>query len=286
MALQIKHNGYTPDWQGRDLLLPAQGLDTYDTIWGGTVSYDFARSDTPALAPNVVRNGDTIQSLRVGAGVVTAVGVQAGDGTPWMQANHAAKGLDLSTNAGNDLRLPASFDLLTMGDTPSVVIWAMFKCVAVPAAYRSLAFHGRLNQNTYMQWAMNHGSTANFGMQIGSAGGKSDLGYGTTNLVAGTEYLASLFVQKVSDTQFIAHGYLNGTKLGTATRAYPFNDPTAYSGGASDVPGIGTSGGGSGVMSCILRRLGRRQVDPAHYTVADHEAWIAEQIAANAGRWS
>lgn len=137
-----------------------------------------------------------------------------------------------------------------------------------------------------MQWVMSHGLTGNFGMQIGSAGGRSDIGYGSTNLVAGSEYLASLFVQQISDTQFTAHGYLNATKFGAATRAYPVNNPTSYSGGASDVPGIGGSPGSSGVMSCILRRLGRRQVNPDHYTVADHEAWIAEQIAANASRWA
>ena len=284
MALQIKHNGYTPDWQGRDLLLPAQGLDTYDTVWGGTVSYDFARSDTPALAPNVVRNGDTIQSLRTGAGPITAVQVQGGGTTPWMQNNHSAQGLDLSTSQYNNLRLPDALDLLTLGDKPSVVIWAMFKCVSVPASSRSLIFHGRLSQGAYSQWVMNHGVTANFGMQIGSAGGKTDIGYAAGNLVAGTEYLASLFVQKISDTQFTAHSYLNGTKLGTATRAYPFNDPTDYN--LADVPSIGISGGTSGVMSCVLRRMGRRQVDPDSYTVADHEAWIAEQIAANAARWA
>lgn len=282
MSLQIKHNNYLPNWGGRELSLKAQSDDLYDDVWGGTVSFDFGRINRPDLSPNIVDNGNEIKSLRVGAPPVVAVSVRAGNGLPLMTDNNSVKGLDLSRGQYMELSLPSKFDLLTMGDKPSAVIWAWFKVVSLPAQFRSLIDYGRLNSLGSAQWTMAHDASGIFFINVGSAGSTSKISAGSPLVVNG-EYLASVFMQKVSNNNFTAHAYLNGAKLGAATRAYPFNSPTSNNPG--DKPHIGSSSGGAGLMSAVLRRIGIRQVDPAYYTVDDHEEWIASQIAENSGRW-
>lgn len=280
MALQIKHDDYTPNWNGKELNLQALGLDQYDTVWGGTTSFDFSRPD---LIANTLRNGDEIQSLRVGANPVIASGVMAGDGTtPLLNSIHTDKGLPLYKNRGPLLDLPQAFNLTEYGATPSAVIYAWIRKTDLEAAsiFTAALHNGAMNSGANAQWIFGINS-GKFTFTVGSSGQVQTITAPSVDAVG--EYLLSMFIQKTSNSRFIAHAYVNNVKIGTADRAYPLNNPQLAN--PSFKPQIGTSSGSGGMMKCILRRCGVRHVDPLAYGVMEHEAWIAEQIAANSQRF-
>ena len=281
MALQIKHDDYTPNWNGKELNLQALGLDQYDTVWGGTTSFDFARPD---LIPNTIYNNDQLQSLRIGALSVIAKAVMAGNGTtPLYGTCHTDKGLPLYVNRGGLFELPTAFDLNTHGVTPSAIIYVWLKKTDadLTGIFGAGINYGRMNAAGSAQWIFGH-QDGKFTFRVGSEAGSQVL---TAPDVAPVgEFLLSIFIQKISSTRFIVHAYQNATKIGSFERAYPLNNPKSSN--PTDYPLIGSSIGSSGQLKCILRRCGVRVVDPSAYGTTEHEAWIAEQIAANSPRFA
>ncbi|MBV6550060.1 hypothetical protein KTN00_03320 [Acinetobacter soli] len=274
MALQIKHADYAPNWNGKQLNLQAMGNDIYDYVWGGTSSFDFARAD---LVPNVIDNGYQFKNLRDGGAVATAVSVRQGNGTtPALNSINTDKGLPLYLSSGANITLPAAFELTSHGSTTSAVIhqWINKKEAQDTSIYTVGICNGAMNQGTALQWVFGQ-ANGKFVFSIGSNGSSQSISSSEIQPVG--EYLLSIFIQKTSSTNFTAHAYINNTKVGSVDRLYPLNAPNA--------PKIGGSGGSSGLSKAILRRCGVRIVDPAIYTVTEHEAWIAEQIAANSPRF-
>ncbi|MBR9820708.1 MAG: hypothetical protein GYB51_06880 [Rhodobacteraceae bacterium] len=282
MALQIKHTGYTPNWGGRELSLKAQGFDPYDTVWGGTeASFDFG---IPELVPNAPQNGDEVLNMRTGGDPAVFSDFQNGNGDPDVTTVHADGGVAFSatTPGGYRMTLPEAFDLTAHGATTSAVIWIWVNIETVQDVLQGVMGYGKPNDSTNQQWGI-YAITAGSGslrFRVGSGGTYSDVEVAQTT----GEQLLSLLVRKDSATGFTAFAYRDATLLGSASRSYPLNQPK--DGDPAETPRMGHMSGLGGPLSFIARRCGVRVVDPEVYTQAEHEAWIAEQIAANGGRWS
>jgi len=273
MALQIKHADYAPNWNGKQLSLQAMGNDLYDYVWGGTSAFDFARAD---LVPNVIDNGYQFKNLRENAGVATAISVRQGDGSPALNSINTDKGLPLYKNQFGNTSLPSAFELTSHGSTTSAVIhaWVNKKEAQDTGTYTVGICNGAMNSLTTAQWIFGQ-VNGKFSFTVGSNGTGQSIN--STEIQPVGEYLLSIFIQKTSSTNFTAHAYINNTKVGSIDRLYPLNAPND--------PKISGSSGSSGLSKAILRRCGVRVVDPTVYTVTEHEAWIAEQIAANSSRF-
>lgn len=279
MALQIQHTDYTPNWNGAELDLRARGNDDYDTIWGGTSSFDFARAD---LMPSSLFNDDTLVNLRSGQGPAIAKNVQNGNGTAKLTDIAGDGGLKFGTalTGATNVDLPESFDLLNMGAEASTAIWAWINLPATTSAgIFGIAGFGKFNDGLHAQWILGT-NAGNFTASLG--GGNAVLTTATWAQMPG-EHLLSVVLSRQAAALWSAKVYDNTTLVGSLTGAYPFHDPKV--GDAMQVPKMGLISGGSGAAPVIQRRIGMRQVNPATYGQAEHEAWIAQQIAANGGRW-
>ena len=178
--------------------------------------------------------------------------------------------------------LPEAFDLTTHGTTTSAVIWLWMNTATVQDVLQGVMGYGKVNDSSNLQWAI-YTTTDGAGslrIRVGSGGGYSDINVAQTT----GEQLISLLVRKDSAAGFTAFAYRDATLLGSAARSYPLNQPK--DGDPTVTPRMGSLAGLGGPLSFIARRCGVRVVDPEVYTQAVHEAWIAEQIAANGGRWA
>lgn len=278
MAVQIIHNDFLPDWGKGRFDLRARGDDTFDAIFGGTSSFDFARAD---LMPLELYNGDTLPNLRTGGGVATATNVENGDGSAKLTNIPGDGGLKFGGSGGvYTIDLPNDFDLLNMGAEASAVVWVWLNLPAtLDSGFFGVAGYGKFNDGLNAQWAINTNG-ANFVVQIGG-GGAGWLS--TTWAQTAGEHLISVNIQRHSATLWSASVYDNAALVGTLSGAYPLHDPLA--GDATQTPHMGYIAGGSGAADCIIRRTGVRQINPETYGKSEHEAWIAEQIAANGPRW-
>lgn len=275
MALQLKHNGYTPNWGGRDLSLLAQGSDDYGNIWGGTLGvFDFGKADYPDQS----KVGTEFYNLRSGKAPMTG-GAQQPDGSAQQVGIHAAKGLTLSGSAGQyyrSVRYPDAFKLDTLPAYSSVLLWWWLTNSATVNAgdLNCVAGYGygtvAANQWTLVQ----QGVSNKFKFMVND---KSIIG-GTAG--GGETHLYSVYVKRASTADWTASAYIDGALVGSVTGSYPFNNPlTSY---PSQTPVVGPSGGYGPSYNGVVHRTGGRIVDPATFSMAE---WLAEEIAANAGRW-
>jgi hypothetical protein len=277
MALQIKHSGYTPDWGGREILLRAQGVDDYGSVWGGTFGlFDFGKADYPDTS----KIGTAFYNLRTG-GDDAIGGTQNGDGSPNITGINAAKGIPLVNGSTRSVVLPDGFRLDQLPALSSVVLWFWVTNDATINASDLNAFagYGSGGAGANVQWTLvQRGVAGQFRFVIGSGGGSSFIDLSGAG--GGATVLYALYIKKTSSTGFTAYAYRDGVLGGSAARSYPFNNPLTSD--ASSKPVIGPPGAYGPGYRGIIHRVGGRRVDPSTFDV---EAWLAEEIEANGERW-
>tara|TARA_R110001592_G_scaffold13404_11_gene61592 strand:+ start:3056 stop:3883 length:828 start_codon:yes stop_codon:yes gene_type:complete len=247
--------------------------DLYGDFYGGGSGFDFARSD---LVPDVLYLDDPVANLVAGADPALG-GLNNGNGTPKTIDVHANEGIKFPDTV--EIKLPDDFNLFLLGDTPSARVSVWFDHYAAETTTKRVAGAGGYNHGTFLQWAISASDTV-YAVNVGSSGSNQSVTFPVTT----GETLISILWLKNSANGFNAYIYHDDELVGTISRLYPLNNPA--DGGGSTIPSLGGSGGLTGAAKVVHRRIEVQPVDPATYTVEDHEAWIADQIALNGPRFA
>lgn len=261
----------TPYLQGTGTVPEATALmlrgiqsDTYGEVLGGHKAiFDPIQSGLTTTIPS----GGTLANLVVGSGAATAVGTLS-SGT----SIASAKGIDFSnaTAATEYLVLPSVFDLNTLGSEPSVILPFWLTPKNTGASLNFIAGYA-YQAGSECQWAIAQDNTAGR-IRVGA--------YGQWVYVpvdVNVPVLIAIFVQRTGAGTFAFKVYKNAAFMGSLSMSYPFRSPVT----ASPVPTIGYAVGWGVNWLGVAHRSQLIKVDPAF----DIAAWLAAEVAANAGRW-
>lgn len=218
-----------------------------------------------------IASGGAVDNLIVGG----ADGVMTGMAAASIVSN---KGIRKTLTTSVWFGLGTEFDLLNAayGSEPSIVVsaWMTHNDLTTNVA-GVLGYASSAGSNCQWQWAVTTDAGCNFRATVNGL-------HVVTTLTLGVAYLHTLYFRRTAAGAYEVRVYIGSTLIGTITgQSYPFRSPPA--GGGSPLPAFGWAQGYSPAYLGTLHRAQAFQVDPATFDVA---AWLAEEIANNAARFS
>ncbi|WP_126977487.1 hypothetical protein [Frigidibacter oleivorans] len=261
------------DWEIPEpavLNLPGLQTDPHGQVMAGDLAlFDFAledQADTIAAGADVP--GLIFDQDAGHAGAVAFTGVEA------------AKGLVFDPAAGTR-RLylpPAQFDLAQLGSEASLLISTWLTHRAGGTSLSSIIGHAYLNSSQH-QWSLlfETGNTITAAVNAATSGTR----FGTT-VTPDVPVLLTILCRRKSAGTFEKLLYRDDELVAAgADTAYPFNSVTQV--GANFDPIIGGLGSYVAGWKGTVHRVRIRKIDPENF---DIDAYLAAEIAANAGRFA
>lgn len=261
-------NGTTEVPEETALLLRGIQTDTYGTVLGGHKAiFDPVQSGLSG----VLASGDTVPNLVAGGDDATTLfdfveDISTHKGIPFTDANVGAEAITL----------PDCFDFLTLGDDPTLVLSVTMTLVAPPdSGTQSAALSYTVNTTSGNQYYMGvwPDGTMSFTMSYIASAGIGKFAVPTNEPFTVTAHITP------ENGELLITVYLNGVQVDQYTKPN-FNDPKEAS--ASAEPRLGYGQPFSKTWEGAIHRLQLLKVNP---DVFDIDAWMADEIAANAGRF-